>query len=261
MRKQLYHWHVTLGRVAGVLLVIWATSGLITVVEPMISPLAETSLPQLQAPRVDPALFARGPAQAIPAGVAPASVAARSWKQRAWYEVTTTDGATQAYDAATGKTTEPFLTPDEVGEMLAAWLSGSAWTTRGIERLDNFDDHYRKGPLPVYRVRLEGPGGYVLYVDARTGHLEKKTTTTGRFLRWAGLGVHAWNLQAFRKSWDVWRRSALALCVALPLLVMAVVSVWLLRVRDQQARRPRLGEAPPCVASPDGRVSAEGSAK
>lgn len=261
MRKQLYQWHVTLGRWAGVLLVIWAASGFITVVEPMISSLAEKPLPKLQAPTVDPTLFVLSPSQAVPTGAAPVSVAARASKRRAWYEVTTADGATVGFDAATGKPAEPFLKPDEARDMLSAWLSGSDWTLRDVERLDDFDDHYRKGPLPVYRVGLDGPCGYVLYVDARSGSVEKKTTTTARFLRWAGLGVHAWNLQAFRKPWDVWRRCALALCVALPLLVMAVLSVWLLRVRDQQARRPRRAEKPSPAASRDDIAKTEAPAK
>lgn len=239
VRKRFYHWHVALGRLTGVLLVIWAASGLVTVIEPMLAPLFEKPLPKMQVPRVDPALLALPPLRAIGDGVSPNAITARTWKSRGWYEVTNADGTTVGFDATTGQPVDPFLTSVEVREMLMVALSGSAWAVRALERLDDFDDHYRKGPLPVYRVGLDGPCGYVVYVDARCGNVEKKTTTLARLLRWAGLGLHAWNLQAFRKTWDTWRRGALALGVAVPLLLMAVLSVGLLRMRDQQARRPR----------------------
>lgn len=240
MRKRLYSWHLTLGRGLGAVLIIWALSGAAMILEPLVCPRLESPAPRVAVPTLDPATLPRPPSEVVPAKPQPKQIVARSWNGRGWYEVTLADGSVQAYDARSGATVTSVLSPEEVRDFIP-----KAGTP---ELLTDYDDQYRKGPLPVYRVAIAGPSAWIIYVDARSGAVEKKTSEWSRAFRWAGLGIHTWNLQYLKKSWDGARRILLVALVALPILVMGALSYWLLWLRDQQARA-RGSKAPVPIAS------------
>lgn len=230
MRKRLIRWHITLGRAASLLMIVWALSGMAMTLEPIALKALDPSFPRLGPLAVEPEAFPRPPAELMQLREPVASIAFRQTSGRAWFQVHLLDGRVLGVDAHTGGESEPYLTGEELGTKLANQLAGSRWALAGRPvLLRKFDDQYRKDRLPVYRVRLDGPSRVVLYCSPQDGSVLKVTTLWSRFFRWAGLGLHTWNAQYLKENYDGWRRWGLVLLVGLPILTMGLLAQLLLR--------------------------------
>lgn len=247
MRRRLFDWHLTLGSFTGALLLIWSLSGIAMIAEPLIHRAVGTERPKLAAPSVEPGAF-RVAASALPVQGPVAAVALRQFAGRSWYQVLRPDGTREGYDAATGRAVPALLDAADVAGHVDRALQGTAWKRRGEPvPLAEPDDFYRRGDFPAFRVDLDGPGALVVYVSALDGSAQKWTDRPERFVRWIGMGVHTWNVQAFRKHAETARRTLLCLGVGLPLAVMAALSLWLLVLRNR-SRGLRPGAAGPGAA-------------
>lgn len=243
MRRRLFDWHLTLGSFTGALLLIWSLSGSAMIAEPLIHRLVGTERPKLAPTEVNPRAF-RVPASHLAMEGPVSAVALRQFAGRSWYQVLRPDGAREGYDAGTGRPVPALLSAADVAGHVDRALQGTDWTRRGDPALvEEADDFYRRGDFPAWRVDLDGPGALVVYVSALDGSAQKWTDRSERFVRWIGMGVHTWNVQAFRKHAEVARRTLLCLGVGLPLAAMAALSLWLLRLRNR-ARGPGTRHAP-----------------
>lgn len=235
MRKKLFDWHLGLGKYAGALILVWATSGAVMTVQPTLVRWADPGFPKLKAEAVKVEDFTIPPSR-LPAA-AGGAVALRRFAGRSWYEVTGADGAVNAFDSRTGRPVPAALSAEEISADLSAKLRGGRWTPGPASLLERYDDYYRKGRLPVYKVAVAGPGGITLYVSARDGAVEAVWTRWARAVRWAGLGVHTWNFAAVMRAHDDERGLLLCLLVALPLAALALVAYFLLVLRGRSARK------------------------
>lgn len=244
MRRRLFDWHLTLGSFTGALLLIWSLSGIAMIAEPLIHRLVGTERPRLAAPSVDPRAFSL-PASGLALEGPVAAMALRQFAGRSWYQVLRPDGTREGYDAATGRAVSALLDASDVAGHVDRALQGTEWKRRGEPvALTEPDDFYRRGDFPAFRVDLEGPGALVVYVSALDGSAQKWTDRPERFFRWIGMGVHTWNVQAFRKHAETARRTLLCLGVGLPLAVMAALSLWLLVLRNRTRGIKRGGAGP-----------------
>ncbi|MBI3299255.1 MAG: MFS transporter [Elusimicrobia bacterium] len=229
-RKLLFRWHVGLGKFGGALILIWALSGTVMTVQPMLLRALDPGFPSLRAEPADLGAFSVPPARL---GSKTASASLRTFRGRSWYELTLADGAVEAYDSRTGAPVAALLSEAEVVVGLAERLAASRWTTGAAVLMDRHDDQYRKGRLPVYKVRMSGPGAVVLYISARDGGVESVTTRWSRLIRWLGLGVHTWNFAAVMRRHDDERGLALAALVSVPLAALAAIAYALLAARSR----------------------------
>ena len=84
-------------------------------------------------------------------------------------------------------------------------------TITQFETLEKFDNYYytthnRYRPLPAYRVRFDDEAKSWFYIDARTGELLFRSTSTNRVERWLYNGLHSLDFQfllASRPLWDI----------------------------------------------------------
>lgn len=244
MRRRLFDWHLTLGSFTGALLLIWSLSGIAMIADPLIHRVVGTERPKVAAPTVDPRAFAL-PASALPVQGPVAAVTLRQFAGRSWYQVLRPDGSREGYDAGTGRPVRALLDATDVAEHVDRALQDTDWKRRGEPvLLTEADDFYRRGDFPAFRVDLEGPGALVVYVSALDGSTQKWTDRPERFVRWIGMGVHTWNVQAFRRHAETARRILLCLGVGAPLAVMAALSLWLLVLRNRSRGLKRDGGGP-----------------
>lgn len=230
MRKRLVSWHITLGRLVSLWMIVWALSGSAMILEPLALSALAPSFPRLGPLAVDPGAFEHPPTELITLREPVASLEFRQTSARAWFVLETLDGRLLGVDARTGRETSPYLTVEELQSKLRDGLAGSRWSLADRPLLlTQYDEQYRKDALPVYRVRLDGPSRVVLYCSAEDGSVTKVTTLWSRFFRWAGQGVHTWNSQYLKDNYDGWRRWGLVLLVALPVLLMGLLAQVLLR--------------------------------
>lgn len=139
------------------------------------------------------------------------------------------------FDPTLPKAAPPPPAPPPIAAAVAkakaeAWLAGSAWSLKGEpELLKSFDEHYKSGELPVFRVELEGPGGFVAYLSGRDGRTVSSISRLSRVLRWAGLTLHTFGFGLLKSKYDTVRRLAIPLIVALP-VVLTILAAMLSRL-------------------------------
>lgn len=233
MRRFLFDWHLSIGQFAGALMLIWSASGALMILDPVARRAFDAEPPKLKAAAVDAARFTF-PASRLPVDGA-SGLALRSFAGRSWYEARWPDGRVAGFDAATGAPVSAEIGADATHERVAALLSPK-WTVLGVDTLTANDDHYRPLDFPAYRLTLAGPGAPVLYLSSRDASVLKTTTRMSRAARWLGMGIHTWNPEALKRSYDTQRRWALALLVALPLFALAVISYALFYRRREDSR-------------------------
>lgn len=253
-RRRVFDWHLAIGRFTALLILVWAFSGSMITLEPMLSEHFGPAFPKLKAPALDAAAFRVPPAAVL--GSDFAALALRQFAGRSWYEATRADGSVAAFDARSGRPVDPLVPAAALRTELGRRLAGTAWTP-GEPRLQlEHDDVHRKGRLPVYRVPMEGPGGVVAYFYARDGGVERVTTRVSRALRWLGLGLHTWNVQYVMKHHDDARVLALVFLVALPLIGTALAAYLLLYLRRKAAGKRALALALALLAGAQGPLQA-----
>lgn len=217
-------------------MLIWSASGALMILDPIARRAFDAEPPKLKVAAVDAARFTF-PASHLPVDGA-SGVTLRSFAGRSWYEARWPDGRVAGFDAATGAPVSAEIGADAARERVAAAVSPK-WTVLGIDTLTANDDHYRPLDFPAYRLALTGPGTPVLYLSSRDASVLKTTTRMSRTARWLGMGIHTWNPEALKRSFDTQRRWALSLLVALPIFALSVISYALYyRRREDSRSRP-----------------------
>ncbi len=240
MRRSLFDWHLILGYASGALIIVWSLSGAAMIMDPVMRRGLDPKLPKAPLAALPLADFLF-PASRLAADGA-ASVSLRHFAGRSWYEARWTDGKVKTFDSRTGAPVEGEVTPAEARDAAVKAVAGR-WTAGEPYRLEKHDDQYRSGELPVIAVPLTGPSNPVYYFSVRDGSLVKSTTLWSRVFRWLGLGIHTWNLAAFKSAADDLRRWSLTLFICLPLIVMSLVAYALVYLRRRAAAPKRLAPA------------------
>lgn len=123
----------------------------------------------------------------------------------------------------------PPIAAAEAKAKAEAWLNGSGWRLKGDpELMKAYDEHYKSGELPVYRVELDGPGGFIAYLSGRDGRTVSSVSRMSRVLRWAGLTLHTFGFGLLKSKYDTARRLAIPAIVALP-VVLTILAAMLSR--------------------------------
>jgi hypothetical protein len=89
-----------------------------------------------------------------------------------YYRVSLDDGSIHLVDAQSGKV---FRINQPIAEQIVLNATGSTDKISSIIRMKEHDFRYPYGPLPVYRIKLEGDGGPIYYVSGDDGNLVKNT--------------------------------------------------------------------------------------
>lgn len=223
--------HMTLGAVTGFVVLWMATTGAVTIAGPLLKKKLEPHLPPapaqegfaahtLSLAQAEAALAASRP------GYRPVSAVARRGAGRAWYEFEDASGALAAVDGRTAALIEPFISPAEARAAFERWLAGSEWSVASEPvLLRAYDEQYRKGEVPVYRVRLNGRGGFDAFVSARDGRPVEALSRLSRVVRWAGIGLHTFGFGLLKSKYDSVRRVAMPLFVALPIILSVLAAM------------------------------------
>lgn len=183
-------WHIWLGWLVGVPLLLWTLSGVVMIARP-IEEVRGTTL-RIE-PDVRPAL--PGNLRPVPLGVDGAAqvVELRSFVQRgrAVTLATAPDGSVTRYDAATGAAL-PALDEQEARQAVAASIRGGSRIAamKAYAGADAPFDFRR--PVPVWQATLEN--GTRVYVGRETGEIEAVRTRWWRFYDFMW-GLHIMDLQ------------------------------------------------------------------
>lgn len=224
-------WHMTLGAFTGFIVLWMAATGAVTIAGPLLKKKLEPRLPQppaqegfaahtLSLAQAEAALAAARPA------FRPVSALARRGAGRAWYEFEDGSGSLAAVDGRTGALVDPFISAAEARSAFERWLAGSEWSVAAQPVLLNaYDEQYRKGEVPVYRVRLHGPGHFDAFVSARDGRPVEGLSRLSRVIRWAGIGMHTFGFGLLKSKYDSVRRVAMPLFVALPIILTVLFAM------------------------------------
>lgn len=247
-----YEWHLLAGTAFGVIALIYAVTGTISLLTAPIKSLFEPVLPAFPEVVVEPGQFPLPPAKAAAAltdeergalepGMPQLRAAAGS-PQRRWYEFRTTDGRTIEVHARTGRRMRSPRSPVFARGQVNRWLAGSRWKAAGPGKLITTQgEYYRKGELPHYQVDLEGPGGWQAFVSAKDGRILEVHSRLSRTLKWVGKGPHAWGIKALDKV-DTLKRLLAPLLLGLPILSLAVTAFWLKASRGFPIDLPALAD-------------------
>ena len=99
------------------------------------------------------------------------------------------------------------------------------WTVAG-----GFDRH-----RPLWKAKLAGPGGRVLYVSSRNGAVVLDTNARERFWNWLGSVPHWIYPTILRQDSAAWRQ--VVMWVSGPCIVGAMVGIWIGILRTRLGRR------------------------
>jgi hypothetical protein len=224
----LYKWHLRLGVIAGVAMIVWAASGLIH--------------PLLSFTGIKPAAFSPPPETVVVEGAkAPSTLSFEnvtalrlvSVEGTPHYQVTLQNQAERLYfNAVTGA---PVPTADaERAQALARHYSGEKTATVLSSTLQTvFDKNYPpiNKYLPVWRVAFDRPDGLVVYVDTFEDKLGSINTPYKQTLLWLFQNIHT--LKFLEESAEGVRLGIIT-CAMLVILAMACLGIALLGV----LRRP-----------------------
>lgn len=188
--RQLHRWHIWLGWLVGVPLILWTLSGLVMVLKPI----EEVRGNHLRIEQPEQALPPGGSMPiALPAeNVAPIrEIRTLMDGTRAITTLTYMDGRIERYDAGAGSLL-PALDEQGARNLVAARIVGGDAVT-GVKhfRADSVPFDFRR-PMPVWQVRLDD--GTHVYVGADTGQVEAVRTRWWRLFDFVW-GIHIMDLQ------------------------------------------------------------------
>ena len=233
LRHQAWRWlylvHRWIGIVTCLLFAMWFVSGLVMIYVPFPALTRAERLEGLTPIAWDQ--VRAQPAAVLAAERGPPRTLALEMRDRApvWH-VGGWDGAERLYSAVTGA---PLGSVDATaarriaGDFGHAGVAGVSrvvrdqWTVAG-----GFDRH-----RPLWKARLDGPGGRILYVSSTTGMVVLDTNARERFWNWLGSVPHWLYPTVLRQDNAAWRQ--VVLWVSGPCIVAAIAGIWigLLRVR------------------------------
>lgn len=213
--RGLMRWHYFAGAIFGVFTLTWVFSGLLSMNPGGFNPPRGASQAERavtsgvpQPLRISDFATAVPAFERWPAARAIVEAELLHYAGRPLYLATRRDGSRQLFDGSGAPVqTElqwlvaqaPALLPDE--------------TLRGIELLEEYDNHYytrrpeRGGrPLPALRVRFDDPADTWFHIDVESGRVLERSTAANRLYRWLYQGLHSWDLLWLwqrRPLWDI----------------------------------------------------------
>lgn len=227
MRELYLNLHVKLGALVVWVLLIWSLTGAAMTLDRFIIDLRAPGLKPLGR-SLEPAAF-RFPPASIKGIEGADKIELVQRGKLAFYDVRFKDGSLTAYEAGTGKPLLFDYDPKGMAEELAPWAALSGHTVKSVELMKAKDDFYR-GEVPVWKAVLEGRGSPYVYVNPRSGRVEKVVSRPARMVRWAE-ALHRFNFQSWQRDFDVGRRIIHALAIAVPVFAIALLGLGLLSFR------------------------------
>ena len=223
VRSRLRRWHVWLGWIIGIPVLLWVVSGLIMVWKPIEEVRGEHLV------REPPPM--RFSAPVVPPAIAGVPLTSLTLEQRAagprWV-VKLPDGMTRLADPRSGALLPPLSAADAVHEVTARY-TGKA-RVKSVTRTDPDDPPLElRRPLATWRVSMDDDTNF--YVDASSGAIVARRTAWWRFydLMW---GFHIWDLKTREDM-----HNPLVIGLAVVALAMSVLALILLPTTINRRRR------------------------
>lgn len=222
-RSRLRRWHVWLGWIVGIPILLWVVSGLVMIARP-IEVVRGTDLMREPAPMrlAAPPVAPRIAGQAIKQLALEPRAAGPRWV------VTLADGSTRLADPASGALLPALSAADAVGEV-AHLYKGKA-KVAGVTRTDPKDPPMElRREIATWRVAMDDDTHF--YVDAATGAIVARRTGWWRFydLMW---GIHIMDLTTREDA-----HNPLLIGFGLASLVMAVIAIVQLPMTIRRRRK------------------------
>jgi hypothetical protein len=227
IRSRLRRWHVWLGWIVALPILLWVVTGLVMVAKPIEEVRGESLLSDPK-----PMRMATPPAVPHVDGVAIKGLALERRAAGIRWVVTLPDGTTRLADPANGATLPPLSAADAVREVMARY-TGVA-TVKSVTRTD--PEHppieLRK-PIGAWQVAMDD--GTHFYVDANSGAIVARRTGWWRFydLMW---GFHIMDLKTREDA-----HNPLTIGFAIAALVMCLLALMLLPLTIRRRRRTKAG--------------------
>ena len=223
VRSRLRRWHVWLGWVVGLPILLWVVSGLVMVAKPIEEVRGEHLL---RDPR--PIRMALPPVPPAIGGVPLKSLALEQRAAGPRWVVKLPDGTTRLADPNSGALLPPLSAADAVAEFAALYAGDSR--VRSVTRTD--PDHpplELRHAVATWRVALED--GTHFYIDAGSGALHAKRTSWWRFydLMW---GLHIMDLKTREDA-----HNPLTIGFAIAALAMSLLALVLLPLSTRWRRK------------------------
>ena len=227
VRSRLRRWHVWLGWIVAIPILLWVVSGLFMVSRPMEEVRGEHLVRELEPIRLT--------APMVPPRIEGAMLSSLALEQRAagprWV-IELADGRKALADPATGALLPPVSAAEAVREVTAVYTGGSKIQSTSRTSAKDPPLELRR-PVDTWKVSLED--GTNFYVEADTGKIIAKRT---RWWRWFDLmwGLHIMDLETRENI-----HNPLVIGFAIFSVVMALLALALLpmTVRRRRARRER----------------------
>lgn len=223
--------HVRLGVLVVWILLIWSLTGAAMTLDKFLSGLRAPALAPLER-TFNPAAF-RTPVASIKGIEEADKIELAQLGGLAFYDVRFKDGTQAAFDAASGRPLAFDFDFTGKAQELAPWAARSGHTVASVELMKVKDEFYR-GEVPVWKVVLKGRGAPYVYINPRTGRLEKSYSRVARLIRYAE-ALHRFNFQSWQRHFDSGRRVIHALVIALPVFAIACLGLALLWYRGRIA--------------------------
>ncbi|WP_310467272.1 PepSY domain-containing protein [Sphingomonas sp.] len=223
MRSRLRRWHVWLGWLVGLPILLWIATGVLMVARP-IEAVRGTHL--MREPT--PMRLATPPAMPALEGVPLTSLMLERRAAGPRWVVTLADGTTRLADPASGKVLPPLSAADAVREVSVLYMGQAQ--VREVIRTDPAKPPLElRRPIAAWRVAMDD--GTRFYVDAGSGAVVAKRTGWWRFydLMW---GLHIMDLRTREDA-----HNPLTIGFGVGSLVMALLALVLLPMTNKRKRK------------------------
>lgn len=209
--KGLMRWHYFSGIIFGIVTITWVFSGLLSMNPGGLNP-SRSPTPEQQAVTsgvAQPLRIGDFDSLVTTFGADAVEAVLMHRHGEALYLVTRRDGSQQQLSVQ-GNTVSP-AEPERLAALAPQLLPGAA--VRQLDLLQTYDNYYysrhpqRGGrPLPVLRIKFDDRADTWFYIDAVTGRVLERSTTTNRVYRWLYNGLHSWDIRWLwerRPLWDI----------------------------------------------------------
>ena len=226
VRSRLRRWHVWLGWVVGIPILLWLVTGVVMVWRPIAEVRGEHLVSTLPAVRLT--------SPPVPPNVEGVPLSALSLEQRAagprWV-VRLADGPTRLADPATGALLPPLSATDAAREVLAIYKGGS--TVRSVSRTDP-DTPPLELRRPIATWKVSFADGTNFYVDAGSGQIVARRTAWWRLfdLMW---GLHIMDLETREDTHNPLVLGFGMLAVVTSILAIVMLPLTIRRRRKREA--------------------------
>lgn len=229
VRSRLRRWHVWLGWIVGLPILLWVVTGLLMVAKPIEEVRGEGLLSE---PR--PIRMALPPVPPATGGVSLSSLALERRAAGPRWVVTLPDGTTRLANPDSGALLPPLSAADAVREVTARYTGAAKIQSATRTDPKNPPMELRR-PIAAWKVAMDD--GTHFYVDPGSGEIVARRTSWWRFydLMW---GLHIMDLKTREDA-----HNPLTIGFAIAALVMALLALVLLpmstRWRRRKAKPPR----------------------